>query len=188
MGRKTTSFACGTLVGALAAFLAWAEESAEAAQEGLPQLNPAHFPEQLFWLAVTFALLYVCMRYIALPNVQRTQDTRAQKIAGDLAAAQASNEDAKNMMVKYEKALADARAQARATVGEIAAKAAQESAAKQAAQRQQLAKRLAEAEAKIAEARDAAVKDIKGTASSLADAIFEKVTGGKSHAPARGSK
>ena len=30
-----------------------------ASSGGLPQFDPAWFPSQLFWLAVTFALLYV---------------------------------------------------------------------------------------------------------------------------------
>jgi F-type H+-transporting ATPase subunit b len=159
---------------------------AEEASQGLPQLNPAHFPEQLFWLAVTFALLYVMMRYVALNAVKRTQDTRADVIAADLAAAQAANDEAKALMTKYEKALADARARAQATVNEFARQAAQQASQKQANQRVELVKHLTEAEARIHAARDAALKDIKGTAANLAAAIIEKVTGDKS--PVRAGK
>jgi F-type H+-transporting ATPase subunit b len=172
---RTKTF--GTFIGISAALYALpvlAEET--AAQEGLPQLDPAHFPSQLFWLAVTFALLYVCMQFVALPGVKRTQDKRVATIEGNLKAAQAANEAAKRMMADYEKALTDARAKAQATVSEIAAQAAKESAAKQAVQQQELAKRLAEAEAKIAAARDAAVRDVKSSAADLAAAIIDKVT------------
>ena len=148
---------------------------------GLPQLDTALFPEQLFWLAISFGVLYALMALVALPAVRRTQDGRAEAIAADLKAAEQANEQAKSMMARYEKALADARAEAQGTIAEIAAQAAKESAAKQAAQQQELAGRLNEAEAKIAAARDAAIRDVKAGAAELAAAIVDKVTKGSAH-------
>jgi F-type H+-transporting ATPase subunit b len=148
----------------------------------LPQFKTEFYPEQWFWLAVSFGILYVLMAFVALPAVRRTQDNRSKTISGDLAAAQAANDAAKSMMTEYEKVLADARAKAQATVSEIAAQAAKVSAAQQAAQQQDLAKRLAEAETKIAAARDAAIRDVKASAADLAGAIVEKVTAVKAGA------
>jgi F-type H+-transporting ATPase subunit b len=172
LGQKFFVFAAA----ALYALPVMAEQAAEPASEGLPQLNPAHFPEQLFWLAVSFALLFLCMQFIALPGVKRTQDKRANVLKADLDAAQAANEAAKATMVQYEKALADARFQAQNTINEIAVQAAKESAARQAEQQKELAKHLADAEAKIAAARDAAIKDVKASAADLAGAIIDRVT------------
>jgi F-type H+-transporting ATPase subunit b len=169
------------LIAGGAAFYALPLQAAEAggSEGGLPQFNTAFFPEQLFWLAITFSLLYVLMAYVALPRVRKTQDNRAESIDDDLATAAAANEAARAMMEQYEKALADARAKAQATVGEIAAKAAKESAEKQAAQQVELNKRLAEAEAKIAATRDKAIAEVKGSAAMLAASIVEKVTGAR---------
>jgi len=114
--------------------------------------------------------------------VRRTQDNRADTIAADLKAAETANEAAKAMMAQYEKALADARAEAQATISEIVAQAAKEAAAKQVVQQQDLAKRLNEAETKIAAARDIAIRDVKAGAGDLAAAIVEKVTKGSAHA------
>jgi F-type H+-transporting ATPase subunit b len=186
MKQSKTAFRFAALAAAALYTLPAFAEEAEPASEGLPQLNPAHFPEQLFWLAVTFGLLYLCMHFVALPGVKKTQDGRAATIAADLAAAQKANEETKAVVAQYEKALADARAQAQASVNEMATQAAKENAAKQAAQSKQLADRLAETEAKIAAARDAAIRDVKATATSLAEAIIEKVSGGK--AMARGDR
>lgn len=160
---------------ALYALPLMAAESGE--KTGLPQLDTTLFPEQLFWFAVTFILLYVLMAFVALPGVSRAQNKRQETISSELAAAIAANEAAKMMIAHYEKALADARAKAQATVSAITAQAAKESAEKQAKQQQELAKRLHEAEAKIAAMRDAALKDVKGTATELANAIVEKITG-----------
>jgi F-type H+-transporting ATPase subunit b len=156
--------------------LACASVPAWADSDGLPQLDTSLFFEQLFWLAISFVVLYALMAYVALPSVKRTQDRRMATIGAELAAAQAANESAKATMADYEKALTMARAQAHATVNEIAAQAAKESAIKQAAQQQQLAKRLQEAEAKIAATRDAAVRDVKSSVADLALAIVARVT------------
>ena len=154
----------------------------QAAEEGqVPQLDPTFYAGQLFWLAISFGLLYLMMKYVAVPAVQKTQDTRAGVIAGDLAAAQKANDDAKAMMANYEKALSDARAKAQQVIGEIAAQAAKQSAEKQATQHKELAKRLAEAEAKITAARDAAIRDVKSSAAELATAIIDKVTKSGAH-------
>jgi F-type H+-transporting ATPase subunit b len=151
---------------------------AEEAKAGLPQLNTAMFPEQLFWLALSFGLLYVLMSRVALPKISATQDTRRAAMAADLAAAQTANDNARTMMAQYEKALADARIQAQATISEITASAAKESASKQATQQQAIAMRLSEAEAKINASRDAAIKGVKDEAANLAKSIVERVSGG----------
>lgn len=152
--------------------------AAEAGEKtGLPQLDVSLFPAQLFWLAVSFAVLYVLMAFVALPGVKKTQDNRHHVIAAELASATAANDAARAMVAQYEKALADARAKAQATVSDITAKATKESAAKQLVQQQELSKRLSDAEASIKSVRDAALKDIQGFASELAHGIVEKVTG-----------
>jgi len=162
---------------ALYALPLMAAESGE--KIGLPQLDTSHFPEQLFWLALSFALLYCLMAFVALPGVKYTQDKRQEIIATELAAATAANDAAKAMIAQYEKALADARAKAQATVNEIAVQTTKESAEKQAVQHKELTQRLHEAEAKIATTRDAALKDVKGAATELANAVIEKITGAR---------
>ncbi|HEU0117138.1 MAG TPA: ATPase [Alphaproteobacteria bacterium] len=168
-------FAAGAALYALPVF---AEEAAGESQ-GLPQFDTAQFPAQLFWLVVTFGFLYIMMAFVALPRVKATQDKRLNVVETELAAAEQANEQAKAMIAQYEKALSDARAKAQETVNAIVTAATKESAEKQAKQQQELTKRTHEAEAKIAAARDAAMKDIKSGASDLANFIVEKITGTK---------
>ena len=62
----------------------------KGALERLPQLDATMYPEQLFWLAVSFVTLYILMTFIALPGVRNTQEKRHAMLAADLAAAAAA--------------------------------------------------------------------------------------------------
>ena len=37
----------------------------------MPQLDPTHFPSQLFWLCVIFGLLYVCIHLWIVPRIKK---------------------------------------------------------------------------------------------------------------------
>ena len=159
----------------LAATPALAEEG--AAKAGLPQLDPSLFLEQLFWLAVSFTVLYLLMHFVALPGVQKVQERREEVIDHELATAKAANEQAKVMATDAERALADARAKANAAITDIKTEASKQAAEQQAAQSKQLGQKLRDAEANIAAARDKALKEIEGVASDLSNAIVDNVSG-----------
>lgn len=161
----------------------WAEEA-----KTLPQLEASLYPEQLFWLTLCFPLLYVLMRWLAVPAVQRVQNARHEVLRADLDAAAEASEAAKVLQARYEKALADARAKAQATVNEIVASAMEEAAARQAGQQEALEKRVAEAEEKIAAMRDSAFREVQSAAVDLAGAVVEKLTGLKGSSVMRGGR
>ena len=59
----------------------------------MPQLDIETFPSQLFWLAVTFIVLYFLMSWIGLPRVTAAIDARRQRREDDLARAAELRED-----------------------------------------------------------------------------------------------
>lgn len=158
---------------------AWAEEAAEEAKGSLPQLDVQFFPGLLFWLAVSFPLLFVLMRFLAVPRVLQTRAKRQHVLRTDLEAAEADNEQARVLRTALEKAIADARAKAQATVSGMAAAAAQEEAEKRTAQQQELGRRIAEAETRLDALRESALKDARKAADDLASAMVEKLIGQK---------
>ncbi len=162
----------------------WAAES-EGGDQGLPQFDVALYPGQIFWLAITFGLLYLLMAYVALPGVSRTQDKRQRTIENDLGLAAKANEEAKATLAHYEKTLAEARAKAQVMLSDLTAKAASEAAERQAAQQQELVKRIAEAEGRIAATRDAAIREVHEMVFDLASSMVAKVAGGLKLGPAQ---
>ena len=55
---------------------------------GMPQLDFATFPNQIFWLLVTLMVIYVVLANVALPRIGGTLANRKGTIAGDIAAAE----------------------------------------------------------------------------------------------------
>lgn len=146
---------------------------------GLPQMNPDSFPSQLFWLAITFGLLYALLARIVIPRIAGALADRHNRIAGDLDAADRSRKGASEALQAYQAALTEARRRAlvvaeenrRQVNGEIDRLRAEAELKSRAA--------IAEAEKRIGEARTRSKAHIRGAASEAAAAIVERLTGAK---------
>lgn len=152
---------------------------ARAEDGGLPQLDPSLFPEQLFWLAISFATLYVLMRFVALPGVERAQGKRKNVMDTELVVAKAANEQARAMAHESDRTLAEARAKAQAAISDIKAESAKAAAEQQAEQNRKLGQKLRESEGVIAKAKLAAIKDMEASVPDLAAVIVDHVSGMK---------
>lgn len=157
--------------------------AAEGGNAGMPQLNPHDYTPQLFWLAVTFTVLYWLMKRVALPRVADVVAAREQRIANDLDRAGSLKAEAEEAMQAYEKTQAEARARAAEIVRQAEAAIAKETAARQAQLADDLGRRLKDAESRIAAAKANAMSNLAGVSSEVARAAIERLIG-ESIAPA----
>ncbi|MDD3371889.1 MAG: F0F1 ATP synthase subunit B' [Alphaproteobacteria bacterium] len=165
---------------ALSSLPSWAEEAHEAAEEGgLPQFDPAGFPEQIFWIVISFILMYLLMNFLVLPRYAVTQGKRKEVISSEIESARVANEEAKISVAVAEKALSEAREKAQADVTEMLTRVADEAVERQATQEKDLLRKLHSAEEGIAVARAAALEKVRGVALDLAENVVEKVLGVK---------
>lgn len=143
----------------------------------MPQLDTAVFAPQIVWLAITFIALYLVLSLVALPRIGEVLEIRQGRIADDLESAESLKVEAETAMADYESALAEAREKAHTLVLESAEKLN----ARAAVQRRNLGKKLAQegraAEAEIAAAKKAAIRNVRAVAGDAARAAVERLIG-----------
>ena len=135
------------------------------AKPGLPQLDTTTFASQLFWLVISFAVLYVVIA------------DRANRIKTDLDTAAQAKRDSEAAMAGYDKALADARAKALKSSDEMRNAVQAEINAKNDAASKQLAADTAKAEARIGEMRKSAMARVGDVAKETAAEVVANLTG-----------
>jgi F-type H+-transporting ATPase subunit b len=153
-------------------------EAAEYASEGgLPQLAFETWPGQVFWLAISFGILYLMLSRSVLPRIGGVIEDRRDKIADDLDEANRLQRQAEEAQERHEKALADARAKAHAIAAETRERMTEEQAQRAEAAEAEFAKKTGEAEERILAATNAALGNVKTVAGDAASALVEKLTG-----------
>ena len=133
----------------------------------MPQLDPATFAPQLFWLAVCFGVLYLIVSRVALPRVGEILQARRERIEADLSRAEALREEAEAALAAHERAMAEARAEARGLLAAAAAKAAAEVELMHSALGARLEAEAERAERRIAEAAAVTLEDLRGGADAV---------------------
>src|SRR6185295_9776431 len=128
-GRASTSWSCGSAFfssssGRTCGFRMAANTTTGAtvameAGKVFPPLDATTFAPQLFWLALTFCLLYVLMKRLALPKVEAAIKERRQSIEGDLKTAEKLKAETQLALSRYELALSEARERASAIAKDL---------------------------------------------------------------------
>jgi F-type H+-transporting ATPase subunit b len=148
-----------------------------AGHAAFPPFQSEFFPSQLFWLAISFVLLYVLMSKIALPRIGAIMADRSKRISDDLAAAERLKEQSNAAHAAYEKSLADARGRAQSIANSTREKQAAEADAAQKQLEGKLHEKLAAAEQSIASTRSSAMGNVRSIAAETAAAIVERLIG-----------
>ena len=144
---------------------------------GLPQMDISTFASQIFWLALTFTLMYSVFRFKILPNLSGTIEERRKKIEGDLEAARDLKDEAQRVHDEYEAKLTEARQKSSTLYAHVEdkIKARQEKA--MADFQDKSAKMIASTEAEIAAAQKAAMADMNSVAVEVSAIAAEHITG-----------
>jgi F-type H+-transporting ATPase subunit b len=150
---------------------------------GMPQLDFSNWGNQIFWLVITLVVIYLVLSRIALPRIAAVLAERQGTITNDIAKAEELKAQAVDAEAAYNKALADARAEASRIVAETKAEIQADLDAATAKADAEIAAKAAESEKAIAEIRAGAVESIQAVASDTANEIVAAL-GGKADAKA----
>jgi len=170
---RRAALGCALLAGSLLAMpgVAWAE--------GMPQLDfktPLTL-SQVVWGAGIFIVLYIVLSRVGLPKVGAVIEQRAVHIAADLNAARAQKAQADAAVAELTATMQRSRAEAQGQINQAVDQAKAAAAAQATALGERLETQLKAAEARINEARAAAMGALHRVASDTAIVVVARLTG-----------
>lgn len=142
-----------------------------------PPFDPATFPSQLLWLAITFGALYLLMSKLALPRIGGILENRKTLIDTDLAAADADRQKTDAAVAAYEKALAEAKSKAQGIANQTREAIQADLSAKRSAAEADLSAKVSAAETRIAQTKAEALTHVDDIAAETAQAVVGQLVG-----------
>tara|TARA_B100000886_G_scaffold17298_1_gene11087 strand:+ start:1084 stop:1650 length:567 start_codon:yes stop_codon:yes gene_type:complete len=143
----------------------------------LPQLDVATYSSQIFWLIVSFVVLYFLVAKLAMPRIAEVLEERQERIEDDLDKAETLKKEAYQVRIEYEKALSAAREKAQDATRHAKEEIAKRSAEAESAAQVKVTVMLEEAEKRIAASKTGAEETLGEPISSLERSVAEEVVG-----------
>lgn len=145
----------------------------------MPQIEQlsATYASQIFWLLLVFGLIFFVVGRGMVPKIQGTIDARDKTVADDLAAAEAARAAADQVEEEWRARENQNRAAAQALLAEARGQATRASEARLAEAGAGIDRRVAEAEARIAQSSQAAMGEIEAVAAEAAREIVVRLSG-----------
>ena len=78
------------------------KEVFSAESGGMPQLNPEFWISQIFWLTLTFGILYVVLSKLILPKISANLELRKSQIQENIEAAERQRESSESKLKEYD--------------------------------------------------------------------------------------
>ena len=80
---------------------------------GMPQLNPEFWISQIFWLIITFGILFIVLTKVILPKISDNLETRKLQILENIEIADRQKEESQKKIDEYEKIILDSKVKAK---------------------------------------------------------------------------
>ena len=80
---------------------------------GMPQLNPEFWISQIFWLIITFGILFIVLTKVILPKISDNLETRKSQILENIETADKQKEESQKKIDEYEKIILDSKIKAK---------------------------------------------------------------------------
>jgi F-type H+-transporting ATPase subunit b len=146
----------------------------------MPQLDFSTFPNQIFWLVVALTAIYFILSRVALPRIASVLAERQGTLTNDLAAAEDLKRQAAEAEDAYNKALADARAEAQRIAEETRAEIQAVLAEATAKADEQITAKATESEARISAIQANATQSVEDVALDVAGDVVTAIMPGQS--------
>ena len=80
---------------------------------GMPQLNPEFWISQIFWLTITFGILYIILSKLILPKISSNLELRKSQIQENIEAAEKQRENSENKLKEFDEIILKSKLEAK---------------------------------------------------------------------------
>jgi len=144
---------------------------------GMPQLNPEFWVSQIFWLILTFGILYVVLSKLILPKISNNLESRKSQILENIEAAEKQREDSETKLEEYEKIISKSKLEAKNIFSQSREKVLKDISAKREVLDKQIDEEISKAELEISNLRESAPDKINMIAIETSSELIQKLIG-----------
>jgi F-type H+-transporting ATPase subunit b len=144
---------------------------------GMPQLNPEFWISQIFWLTITFGILYVVLSKLILPKISANLEIRKSQIVENIEAAEKQRKQSELNIAEYEKIVQHSKNEAKNYFKQAREKLLKDINLKKNTLDKELNLEIQRAEAEIQELRDKAPEKINKIAVETSSDLLHRLIG-----------
>jgi F-type H+-transporting ATPase subunit b len=153
------------------------KEAFAAESGGMPQLNPEFWISQIFWLILTFGILYVVLSKLILPKISSNLESRKSQILENIEAAEKQREDSEAKLKEYEIIISKSKLEAKNIFNQSREKVLKDINSKKDLLNKQIDEEVAKAEQEINTLRKSAPDKINLIAIETSSELIQKLIG-----------
>ena len=144
---------------------------------GMPQLNPEFWISQIFWLTLTFGILYVVLSKLILPKISANLELRKSQIQENIEAAEKQREDSEAKLKEYDEVVFKSKLEAKNIFKDAREKALKDINSKKEILDEQINEEIKKAEQEIEFLRKSAPEKINRIAIDTSSDLIKKLIG-----------
>ena len=155
----------------------FSKEAFAAESGGMPQLNPEFWISQIFWLTLTFGILYIILSKLILPKISDNLESRKSQILENIEAADKQRENSEEKLKEYEEIVSKSKMEAKSIFNQAREKALKDISAKKEVLDKQIDDEIGKAEQEIKELQSGAAEKINKIAIETSSELIQKLIG-----------
>ena len=144
---------------------------------GMPQLNPEFWISQIFWLTLTFGILYVVLSKLILPKISANLELRKSQIQENIEAAEKQRENSESKLKEYDEIIQKSKLEAKNIFKDAKEKVLKDISSKKEILDKQIDEEISNAEKEIETLKKGAAEKINKIAIETSSDLVKKLIG-----------
>ena len=144
---------------------------------GMPQLNPEFWISQIFWLIITFGILFIVLTKVVLPKISDNLETRKSQILENIETADKQKEESQKKIDEYEKIILDSKLKAKNFFNDAREKILDDINKKRASLEKDLDEEIGEVEKELSELKNKSGEKINKIAAETSAELIKELIG-----------